>query len=145
MGLFSKKKEAVKELPRFESPLFPEMPRERPSEMSELPSLPSLPSLPMFSSEIKAQPREFTMDISENRGISKLKEPIFVKIDKFRDALSNLEVIKKKLQESSELLDKIKAIRSNEEEELEEWSHELNLIKEKVAAIDKKLFSEIEQ
>jgi len=146
MALFGKKKE-VKELPKFESPLFPEIPREKfVSEIPELPELPSLPSLPTLQSEqMRVQPRAFTMDIHESREISKLKEPIFVKIDKFRDALSNLEMIKKKLQESSDLLDRIKAIRSNEEEELEKWSSEIILIKEKVALIDKKLFSEIEQ
>jgi len=144
MALFSKKKE-VKELPKFESPLFPEIPRER--ALPELPSLPEIPpfSMPQMQAEPMKQQRPFTFDISEGRGISKLKEPIFVKIDKFRDALSNLELIKKKLQESSELLEKIKEIRSSEEEELEKWSQEINVIKEKVSQIDKKLFSEIEQ
>lgn len=142
MALFGKRKEAVKELPKFESPMFPDMPRERVEH--GLPELPSIPSLPTLQSA-KISPRAFTMDISESREISRLKEPIFVKIDKFRDALGNLELIKKKLQESSELLDKIRAIRSNEEEELEQWSHEINLIKEKVDMIDKKLFSEVEQ
>ena len=145
MALFSKKKE-VKELPKFESPLFPEIPREQ-----MLPELPSLPEIPSFSmpapqpEPMRVQQRPFTFDISEGRGISKLKEPIFVKIDKFRDALSNLEFIKRKLQESSELLEKIKEIRGSEEEELEKWSQEINVIKEKVSQIDKKLFSEIEQ
>ena len=142
MALFGKKKE-VKELPKFEAPLFPEMPMHSERMLPELPTLPELPSMPMMPS--KAQPRAFTMDISEHKEVSKLKEPIFVKIDKFRDALSNLEMIKKKIQESSELLDKIKEIRSNEEEELEKWSQDLNLIKEKVASIDRKLFSEAEQ
>ena len=141
MAFFSKKKEVAKELPRFESPLFPEMPREK----SELPELPKLPELYTMPSEMRVQPRAFTMEVSEAKGISRLKEPIFVKIDKFRDALSNLELIKKKLHESSELLDKIKTIRSNEEEELEKWSQELNIIKEKVDMIDRKLFSEIEE
>jgi hypothetical protein len=145
MALFGKKKEVAKELPKFESPLFPEIPREK-SEFSELPRLPELPSMPMFRAEqMKVQPRAFTMEISESKEISRLKEPIFVKIDKFRDALSNLEFIKKKIQESSELLDKIRVIRSDEEEELEKWGQELNLIKDKIALIDKKLFSEIEQ
>ena len=144
MALFSKKKE-VKELPKFESPLFPEIPREQ--LLPELPSLPEIPpfSMPMQSEPMRMQPRSFTIDIGSSRGISKLKEPIFVKIDKFRDALSNLELIKKKLQESSELLEKIKEIRGSEEEELEKWSQEINVIKEKVSQIDKKLFSEIEQ
>jgi hypothetical protein len=141
MALFSKKKEVAKELPRFESPLFPEMPREK----SGLPELPKLPELQPMPSELKFQPRAFTMDISEAKGISRLREPIFVKVDKFRDALSNLEMIKKKLQESSELLDKIRNIRSDEEEEIEKWSQELNIIKDKIDVIDKKLFSEIEQ
>jgi len=140
MALFGKRKE-VREMPKFEAPLFPEMPGEK--MLPELPTLPELPSMQPMS-ELRTS-RQFTMDINEHKAVSKLKEPIFVKIDKFRDALSNLEIIKKKLQESSELLDKIKEIRSNEEEELENWSHEITLIKDKVNMIDKRLFSEIEQ
>jgi hypothetical protein len=145
MALFGKKKEVAKELPRFESPLFPEIPREK--GLPELPMLPELPRTAMspMGEQMRTSPRTFTMEMPASREISRLKEPIFVKVEKFRDALSNLEIIKKKLQESSNLLDKIKAIRSEEEEELEKWNQEVNIIKDKVALIDKKLFTDVEQ
>lgn len=83
------------------------------------------------------------MEISEERRAMK-EGPVFVKIDKFKDAIANFELVKKKLQESSSLLEKIKETRAKEEEELNSWSAELNTLKEKIAAIDRKIFSSLE-
>jgi hypothetical protein len=78
------------------------------------------------------------------KGTIKLKEPIFVKIDKFKDAVDNFELIKEKLYEIDELLKRIKETRAKEREELDSWEKEVNEIKNKVANIDKSLFSKIE-
>lgn len=77
-------------------------------------------------------------------GAIKLKEPIFVKLDRFKDALNNFELIKEKLYEIDELLKKIKETRMREQEELDSWEKEVNGIKNKVAEIDEKLFSKLE-
>ena len=149
MGLF-KKKEADNELPPLpelpELPSFPELPKEKESTMPSFPAF--MPSMPQRSSDMGTikmpSIRPVTMDISEKPErpeISKLKEPIFVKIDKYREAVMNLEMIKKKLQETSNLLEKIKETMAKEEEELDIWVQEINSIKEKIEIIDKKLFS----
>ncbi|MEM2956264.1 MAG: hypothetical protein QW041_01670 [Candidatus Pacearchaeota archaeon] len=160
MSIF-KKKGVKKELPSLpelpelpELPKFPELPKV-PQE-KEIPTLPSLPSLPSPSPKLLLEPEQIkvpvkpvTMEISdiekkefETEKIKEIKEqPIFVKIDKYRDAIANLEMIKKKIHETSNLLEKIKETRAKEEEELNIWAQEINTIKEKIEIIDKKLFS----
>jgi hypothetical protein len=102
--------------------------------------------------QIKVPVRPMVQEISEERETRMpempapmrfpgREEPIFVKIDKYREALANLEMIKRKLHETSNLLEKIKETRAREEEELNIWAEEINVIKEKISLIDKKLFS----
>lgn len=76
--------------------------------------------------------------------IPKSREPIFIKIDKFSEALSNFEVIKKRIDEIDDLLKKTREIRQKEQEEFDAWEKEIVEIREKVNNIDSKLFSKIE-
>ena len=148
MALFKKRKEKeLSELPSLsEMPAFPEFPGKEERKIGELP-VPVLPSLskPFDFEQIKmpSMPamKPITVDISEEKGMNRLKEPIFVKIEKYREALTNLETIKRKLKETSSLLEKIRETRAREEEELELWSQEIDSIKEKIGLIDKKIFS----
>jgi len=75
---------------------------------------------------------------------TKMKEPIFVKIEKFKDALASFEEIKEDLDNSFELLAKIRETREQEKEEIEKWEREITEIKEKIEGINSKLFSNIE-
>ena len=152
MGLFNKKKE-VKEILKLPSlsggSVFPELPKKE--EMKPLPTLPSFSSFPQLSSMQMSKPLEFESmrpvmkpSIMENEGenISEtLKEPVFVKIDRYREALEEMSTIKRKLQETSSLLERIKDTRAREENEINNWSQEINTIKEKIEEINKKLFS----
>lgn len=151
MGIFNKKKGVEKELPSLpEMPSFPELPKEKEAQPLILPQFTvSVPQMPSEMEQMRIPSRPMVMEISneDKKGmaeIGKLREqPIFVKIDKYRDAVMNLEMIKKKLQETSNLLEKIKETRAKEEEELNIWVEEINTIKEKVETIDKKLFGSI--
>jgi hypothetical protein len=161
MSLF-KKKEGKKELSSLpelpEMPRFPELPKDTmpslpafqfippprfeeiriPSqkpmtmEIREAPSLPEMPEPEMLE-----MPKFHMPEMPESRP----REPIFVKIDKYREAIMQLEIIKRKLHETSNLLEKIKDTRAKEGEELNVWMNEINTIKEKIGIIDKKLFS----
>jgi len=159
MGFFKKKKELgsdaraqyskekeLSSLPALpEMPLFPELP----SEPKSLPQFSqfTVPQLPSELEPARITSRPMVMEIGEEKKtaeIARIKEqPIFVKIEKYREAVMNLEMIKKKLQETSNLLEKIKETRAKEEEELNIWTEEINAIKEKIEVIDKRLFSGI--
>lgn len=160
MSLFNKKKD-VRELRLPEAPMmFPELPSEdmhegsmstfpglQPISMSSLPPLPPM-NMQSISPEAKMQMPSTNFMNKETMfpktEMAKFNEPIFIKIDKYREALANFELIKKRLQETSSLLDKIKDTRKREEEELNSWAQEMESIKLKVSAIDKKMFGTLE-
>ncbi|MEK6885578.1 MAG: hypothetical protein AABX17_01275 [Nanoarchaeota archaeon] len=134
---------------------------------SKLPELPSLPSLPeskandsfgiqAIKSNImgdKNMPEEKrTIELGERierpqftsmtpRKMVAQKEPVFVKLDKFKDSVSKFEEIKTKINDIDSTLRKIKEIREKEDHELRAWEEKVQLIKEKVDSIDNSLFS----
>jgi hypothetical protein len=73
----------------------------------------------------------------------KPKEPIFIKIDRFSEALKNFDQIKEKVDELDELLKKTREIRQQEQQEFESWEKEIEDIKDKISLIDEKLFSKL--
>jgi len=160
MGLFSKKKKGIKKFELPDAPeAFPDLPSEE-IEMSGLSSLPTLPKLPGMQplktlpqlEPVESKMPEHIQEFPElnteikplKMEVARVKEPVFVKIDKFRDAMANFDLIKKKLNETSEMLEKIRETRRQEEEELNEWAEELNSVKQKIASIDKKIFSSLD-
>ncbi len=70
----------------------------------------------------------------------KEEKPLFVRIDRYKQAVNDLEHIKNRLREAEHLLDEIDRIRIEENRELEEWRAEINRVKEKLLDIDRKLF-----
>lgn len=169
MGFFTKnkKEEPPKEMFKLpagpEMPLFPELPQQKEEpEFSGLPALPSLPSLPSFPNQqmpeinqIKvAASRPMTIEIGNpspppsfasspslfSTPSAKARGPIFVKIDKYKDAMESLETIKKRVQETSSLVESIKETRAKEEEELDQWAREIEDVKRKIDLIESKLF-----
>ena len=168
MPLFKKKKEGMPaerfELP--ELPSFSEMQQIK-EAVNPIPEMPRMPMQPQQAYIPSMQPRReeermrmpeqreqrrVTQEISEPIIVqteteferpARMKEPIFVKIDKFRDALANFEIIKEKIDELDNLLKKINETKAREQEELVSWEKEVEDIKAKVKSIDDKLFSRV--
>ena len=92
------------------------------------------------SQEVPARPMQ---RVSIEQEEPRQKEPIFIKIDKFSDALSNFESIKKKVEEIGDLLKKTREVRQREKEELDSWEKEIIEIKDRIRIIDEKLFSKL--
>jgi len=136
------------------SPLFGKRPEKKPLELPKLPSLPAfseIPRLPvkeemhemLMFPEIPIQPSGQLIPssislIREEEPQS--KEPIFIKINKYKEALTSFDILKKKVHETSEILDKICELRQQEDLQVEGWRKELENIKEKLNSIDSKLF-----
>ena len=70
----------------------------------------------------------------------KKETPVFVKIDKYRDILDVVDVIKHKLEEARETVAHIVALKKEEDMELAAWSDNLSDIDHKLRMIDKTLF-----
>ena len=149
MVLFGKKKrpeDSIKlpELPKLEFPSYEpqirqlnerpdirgikDIVRETKEQTSEIPVRKMIPQQGM---ERSVPVRHFDM---------RDEKPLFVKLDKYKQAVNDIEHIKNRLREADHLLDEIDRIRIEENRELEEWRSEMNRLKEKLLDIDKKLF-----
>ena len=173
MAWFKKKKEDEEDIPELpelpESRDFdfenisrkPESPPGLPDlEINELGpppntkrSLPPLPESDMIKKEISrpiiTRPplREIESQESEdNYPIRKTKktEPIYVRLDKFETTVEAFEEIKIKIEEIESLLRKTREIKSQEEKELEEWEHEIQVIKARIESIDRNIFNKLD-
>lgn len=72
------------------------------------------------------------------------KSPIFVRIDRFQAAAKTLNEIRRQIASIESALSDIRKIKSNEEQELAGWEHEVLDIKAKIDSVDKTLFSKLE-
>lgn len=70
-------------------------------------------------------------------------EPVFVRIDKFEEALDIFEKTKDILTDMEKSLEKIKKTRDKEEEELKSWESEAVSMKNNIEKVDKDVFSKI--
>ena len=68
------------------------------------------------------------------------ERPVFVKLQEYREAMASIEVLKQKIRETEGLLGRIDQLRSQEQVEMAAFRDNLNKIKEKLVAIDKRLF-----
>jgi len=68
------------------------------------------------------------------------RKPLFVKIEKYEDALTIINSIKEKLNDADSIIGDLRHIRREEDARLDEWSTNLSEIKDKLANIDNMLF-----
>jgi len=79
-------------------------------------------------------PHEETHDI-QHRG-----QTLFVKMERYKDALAKMDHIKEKITEAEKILKKLDEIKRQEDEELSRWHQDLEIIKNKILAVDKGIF-----
>ncbi len=70
-------------------------------------------------------------------------EPIFIRLDKFENALKIFEDTKEKILEIEGLLKETKELKEKEEQELSLWATEIQNIKKQIEEVDKDIFSKI--
>lgn len=139
MNFFKKKEDEQKRS------MLPELPG-----MSKLPELPSLPPLPQSAMREDFRPmmpnRDFEIrkiDLESPKISARSNQPVFVKLDRFQDAVHKFEEVKTKVKDIENSLLKIKDIKMKEEVELRAWEQEVQMIKEKVSNIEGSLFSKL--
>jgi len=69
--------------------------------------------------------------------------PVFIRIDKFEEALHVFKDTKDKIDEIDKLLEETKELKENEEEELSAWEKEIQDMKAQIEKVDKDIFSKI--
>ena len=68
------------------------------------------------------------------------KRPLFIKLEKFREARDSLVKISEKLDEMDELLRMIKDIKTKEDTEITSWEKDIESIKARILFINKEIF-----
>jgi hypothetical protein len=161
MGLFKSKKDEKRvdfsqEIPDFK-PIsnrnenkLPALPKEEkelfPSYKSEFGSIKKEISKPMFSApklEVPKMRKKVEqvpeMPIETERPVMGDK-PIYVKMEQYKEAMSQVDKIKALCNEADKSLSEISNLRSEEDKELHKWQEEIDKIKDKILLVDKKLF-----
>ena len=70
-------------------------------------------------------------------------EPIFIRIDKFEDAMRIFNDTKRQLSEIESILGHVKKIKEDEEKEIREWENNLKNMKSQIEKVDRDIFSKI--
>ena len=110
----------------------------------EFPSAPAVMSKPLQPSLVRRSTmpqEEYRPKISSFRG--GVKEPVFIRIDKFEEAMNMLSDAKSKVSEMESMLGHIKKIKEEEDRELKEWEMEIQKIKADFEKMNNELFSRI--
>jgi hypothetical protein len=84
------------------------------------------------------------MQTRTETSMTRKAEPVFVRMDKFEQAVSTIQEIARKISEIENLLNNIKEIKTKENNEIIEWERELELLKTKIDSIDREVFSKVE-
>lgn len=66
--------------------------------------------------------------------------PVFVKINDYKEVLNVVDVMKQKLKETTQTLNKIKDLKAEEDKELQEWEKNVTEISRRLAFIDSAFF-----
>lgn len=129
MGLFNKKKEEIKD--KIRPPRFPGL--SEPMFPSYEPSFPS-------TDDVKSAVERPLFPEPEIRVKSMEDKAIFVQIDKYKEAIDTLEMIKEKLKTSQTILNELNELKRQEDAEFAEWQSNIEEIKEKLSVVDNNLF-----
>ena len=68
------------------------------------------------------------------------KSPVFIKIDKYRQVLDVVDVLKKQVDEIRSTLQQIKRLKTQEEEEIRMWEANIAEVEKKILFVDQTLF-----
>ena len=105
---------------------------------SDIPVREPLFKRPLENVQPRMNPEQMRMELPKPLEVQ--EKPVFVKIERYREAMAEVDNLKQKLKETEYILDKLEDIRTQEQVELSNCHNNVNKIKEKLLEIDKKLF-----
>ncbi len=148
MGLFSREKKEQK--PESLPPLkFPELPSSMPAE---IPAYEHSAMREAAAIKRAVMPREEPMDMSKmmmqmprkqpmprEMPMQKHEQPLFIKVDAYKEVVDTVTMIKAKLTDAAHILDELTRLKEEEDREIATWHSDLEMVKEKLMLIDQKL------
>ncbi len=136
MALFKQKK-VLSDLP---APPSPDFQMSKPN-FDDFPSYtPSIGNFDDMKSQRKFPQPTMPKKVTFNEEPKKSSSPVSIKMDKYEEALNNINSIKSKVYEIERLIDGLKNMKRDEDKALDEWTESLAQIKEKLLVIDQNLF-----
>jgi len=132
--------------PELIPPEFPEIAKPKEKKTLEIATHKAKPELqPSIAKhhDPTPEPPASIPSIHDTKRLPKGNDPIYVRIDKFRNAYNNFQEIYTKISEIEELFKEIKETKQREEEELTEWEKEIEALKMRIDAINQNIFSKI--
>lgn len=109
-------------------------------------------NLPSYSPVVKDGPKPVPRKVEEDFFQKPLAKPstrnivrdntLFVKIDKYKESMKTLNLIKESLINTEHILDKLHQIKTQEDNEIQQWHDQIKRIKQKVIFIDRNLFEQ---
>ena len=135
-------KEDLPEFPDSEEEV--QMPKKNPKliELEEWkPSIPPAQTSQTQMSMPRATPKmQRPMPALVQQKRSEENRPVFIKLDKFKDARESLASITEKVDHLEELLKMIRDVKTRETAEIEHWEQEIEKIKSQVTSVNSELF-----
>jgi len=77
------------------------------------------------------------------RNVAVETEPIFIRIDRFEDAMKIFNTTKRQLSDIEHILENVKRVKSEEEKEIQGWENNLKNMKSQIEKVDRDIFSKI--
>src|SRR3989338_8405675 len=144
MGLFRRKKKEEKAyapeippLPEVKKGKETEAIKEAVGEDEEFEIPERKPKIPRLSDVQEEVIRKVPTKVA-----AKGERALFVKIEKYEDAIDKINEIREKLDEAENLLRSISELRHKEEEELSSWQKEIEEIKNMLMTVDQDIFED---
>ncbi|MEE9525279.1 MAG: hypothetical protein V3V78_01585 [Candidatus Woesearchaeota archaeon] len=126
------------ELPTFPSPgEIPEFKKQKAPDL-ELPDVPKGPSPTERAEDYAIQK---TRDELEERDDLRLKKPIFVYLESYRELMNEVSSIQNTLKEGSDSLSRVSEFKEDQDKEFNKWESQLKDIQRKLLYADKALFA----
>jgi soluble cytochrome b562 len=100
------------------------------------------PQVPKFAPVKSYSPQSFSR-LPALKGAENT-EPVYVRLDKYKSAVTNFQEIQHKILEIDSLLKQIREEKRKEEEELSSWEEKIEMLKERIDAIDRNIFSKLD-
>lgn len=104
-------------------------------KMPEQPRMRQAPEEPRFP-----EPSFMRQDFSAQGSMMDADKPLFVKIEKYQEAMSTIKLVKEKLKDAQLVISKLERIKIEEDKEIQSWGRDIEAIKDKMINIDQILF-----
>lgn len=143
MRLFGEKKKEQKQesLPPLKFPELPSMMESPAYEQTAMKEAAAIRQAVMPKEMMKQGEQQPMQPMAMPRE-KKAEQPLFIKVDAYKEIVDTLSVIKSKLVDASHILDELTRLKEEEDNELSAWHSDLAAIKEKLMLVDEKLFEQ---